>query len=286
MKTLAFDAVGSCLVLAVDTKIPGEADWALYLAFVEIQTAQGKPLAILISSRGGVPTPAQRQRLVEKSKGAKVAVLTASSAAHVAKELNEPNQTFKPFAPSDVEAALSFLGVAAPQQPELKLLVAKVHDKIGADTVDTKTLAFDRVGPCFILAVGERKPSDIDWDTYLAFVKSEVQRSPALLSSGKIVALVSSKGGGPTSEQRERLNGVTRSFGLEKRLKVAVLTWSSVVRGITAALSAIVPGYKTFSPMDMDAALSFLDLAGSDRKEVERRVTLLHGKIDERSAAG
>lgn len=138
-----------------------------------------------------------------------------------------------------------------------------------------KTLAFDRVGSCFILAVGAKNPSDTDWDAYLAFVKENLggRKAP--------VTLVSSKGGGPTPAQRQRLNDLTKSVNVEKTLKVAVLTQSPVVRGIATALSWFVQGYKAFAPSDISAALDFLGVNSTDQAEIKKRVPQLHDRIEE-----
>jgi hypothetical protein len=138
-----------------------------------------------------------------------------------------------------------------------------------------KTLAFDRIGPCFVLAVGSRSPSDTDWDAYLDFVKESIGARKAPLT------LVSSKGGGPTPAQRQRLNDVTKSLNVEKTLKVAVLTQSPVVRGIATALSWFVQGYKAFAPSDLGAALDFLGVISADQIEIKRLVPKLHARIDD-----
>jgi hypothetical protein len=129
-------------------------------------------------------------------------------------------------------------------------------------------LAFGFVSPCFILVQGRNDPTDAEWDRYLEFLQDKLQ-------SRRIAprTVVYSQGGGLTPKQRKRLNEISAPYAAD--LKVAVVTKSAMTRSIVTALSWFVKGYRAFSPDDLDAALSFLDLGEATAVEVRKQISKL-----------
>jgi len=136
-----------------------------------------------------------------------------------------------------------------------------------------QTIAYELVGNCFVLVVGRNNPADLEWDKYLSFVQGHLK------PGSSPVTLVSSSGGGPTPAQRERLNKMTKTVGVEKTLKVAVLTESAIVRGIATALSWFVSGYKAFPPDEIGDALDFLGVSGTTAAQVKLLVPNLQKQV-------
>lgn len=122
-----------------------------------------------------------------------------------------------------------------------------------------KTLAFERIGNCFLYMSSKRAPSDADWAQYIDWLKTILR--PGMT----ITCVVYERGAGPNAAQRKLLNDVTAPVNL----KVAVITPSTLARGAVTAMSWFKPGYKAFTPDETDAAVDFLELKGQDAQQVK-----------------
>jgi hypothetical protein len=135
----------------------------------------------------------------------------------------------------------------------------------------TKTLGFDKLSGCILLVVGREAPADLEWDGYLAFLKSN-------LSAGSVPRLLVYTGGGaPTALQRKKLQAATEPFA--KVAKIAVVTASVVARGAVTALSWFSPGHAAFSPEKMEEALAFLGVNDADRMIIKANIRTMERKV-------
>ena len=122
-----------------------------------------------------------------------------------------------------------------------------------------RTLAYSRYrGRLVLLAHARVNPSAAEWSAYCR----DLRRWRAELDG----ILVRSDGGGPNALQRGEM---TDAIEAERTtVRTAVVTVSRVARGIVTALSWINAQIKAFSPLQQDAALSYLGVTDDERAEV------------------
>jgi hypothetical protein len=136
-----------------------------------------------------------------------------------------------------------------------------------------RTMAF-RVLPEINLAVNSSQdPSDDEWNAYIAAVTAKIEGGADVT---KMRTLVFSDGGGPNAAQRALINE-----GLAGRpTRVALVSSSLAVRGVTTALRWFNPQIKSFSPSDVTSAFRFLDLGPADYPWVWKEVQSLARELD------
>lgn len=122
-----------------------------------------------------------------------------------------------------------------------------------------RTMAFSRMGTCVVLVHSPAPPSDREWAAYVDFLEAQKAQQTKIL--------VVTEGGSPSAAQRARL---TEIFG-KKGVPTAVLTDSSIVRGVVQALNWFVQGaLRAFAPERLEDALVYLGapvgFAGDFRK--------------------
>ena len=109
---------------------PADEDWDAVLDRYRVQ----RSLRVLVYTQNGAPTAAQRVRLnaVLKGKEAVVAVLTSSALARAA---GAALRWFRPeiriFAPSELEAALDYIGATGSERVELARTLNELKGKPG-----------------------------------------------------------------------------------------------------------------------------------------------------------
>jgi hypothetical protein len=116
-----------------------------------------------------------------------------------------------------------------------------------------KTMLWSFEGSIHIIVHSEAVPTDEEWAAYLA----EFPEGDKLLQHKVIVY---SLGGGPNGAQRSRLVHSLRGGAP----RAAVLTDSSLMRGIGTAVSWFVRSLKIFSLHDRAAAFRYLDMSSAD----------------------
>jgi hypothetical protein len=118
-----------------------------------------------------------------------------------------------------------------------------------------RNLVYESTPDCLVVVRGRETPTDEEWRGYLRLIERTIAETvPAR-------ALVITLGGSPTPQQRMQLNDVLAP--VEATVRVAVLTASTYARGVVSVLSAENPGYRVFSPAEMDAALTYLGVRPS-----------------------
>ena len=136
-----------------------------------------------------------------------------------------------------------------------------------------KTILWSFDGTLHIIVHSEAVPTDAEWDAYLAAF-------PAgdLLSHYKVI--VYSLGGGPNGAQRVRLVNLIRA----RPPRVALLTGSSVMRGIGTAVSWFIRSLKVFPLPERAAAFRYLDMSPNEEQRanetIDRFVRELAGQGD------
>lgn len=120
-----------------------------------------------------------------------------------------------------------------------------------------KSMVFKIVGNVHIVINGTTEPHDEDWRLYMNAVRSEEQK---MTDFAKMRTLVFSGGGGPNAKQRKEIN----EFLGGRATPVAIVTSSTIMRGIVTALQWFNPLARAFSPDNVVAAMQFLGTSNSD----------------------
>jgi len=130
-------------------------------------------------------------------------------------------------------------------------------------------IRYNNVGDCVILVHGTHEPSLDEWDKYLEFLVKIRDREGALR------ILVYSNGGAPTAIQRNRLNA---QFPVS--YPVAVMTGSTVVRGVVTALNWFYSRpLRTFAPSKLDEAMKHLQVPQENWERVGQLLQRLRAEI-------
>ncbi len=134
-----------------------------------------------------------------------------------------------------------------------------------------KTIAFAKVRGCVVYVEGGHQPSDVEWDEYIALLRT-------LLGSGEMTrVLVHTRSGWPSANQRRKLFETAKGFTASAR--VAVLTSSAVTRTAVNALNWLIPVYRMFALGDVDGAAAFLGLAPDEAAEVKATLDALQAEL-------
>lgn len=120
-----------------------------------------------------------------------------------------------------------------------------------------------------ILVHGKDAPSEEDWNEYCAAVTGWSKDLRGLL--------VVSEGGGPNSLQRGQVEAALAADRFKG--KTAVVTLSSLARGIVTALSWFTPNIKAFSTIQIPAALDYLGVPKDEHDNVMKELKALRMKL-------
>jgi hypothetical protein len=123
-------------------------------------------------------------------------------------------------------------------------------------------------GGLLLLAHTDRPPNDAEWEQYIAEL---AKHDPRQLRS-----LTFTDGGGPSAAQRKQVN----DYLAGQASPCAVVTSSSMVRGLVSALGWFNAQIKTYSPRDLDAALKHLAVTADEAPRVRREIQLLRTRLD------
>jgi hypothetical protein len=104
------------------------------------------------------------------------------------------------------------------------------------------------VGEVMLVAHTAKPPDQREWDAYVAaLVKRDVE---------KLRSLVFTDGGAPNTAQRSQLNKALEG----KTSTGAVVSPSTMVRGVVTALSWFNPKIRAFAPNEVNDAFAYLDI--------------------------
>jgi sugar (pentulose or hexulose) kinase len=101
---------------------------------------------------------------------------------------------------------------------------------------------------------GRTDPTDAEWDAYMEAITQTLAHHKGDLT--RIRGISISAGGGPASAQRAKVNQLLSG----RTVRVAIITASSVGRGIVTALSWFNPMIRAFSPARLSDAIRYLEL--------------------------
>jgi hypothetical protein len=110
-------------------------------------------------------------------------------------------------------------------------------------------------GAVLIVVHNDRPPADDEWELYVTALRENAARVR--------FQLVWSTGGGPNAAQRKRANSAEPAYKAAGRPLplTAVVTPSAAVRGLVTLFNWFFPNrYRAFDPLDVRAALAFIEV--------------------------
>ncbi|MFO0683225.1 MAG: hypothetical protein U0234_14305 [Sandaracinus sp.] len=134
------------------------------------------------------------------------------------------------------------------------------------------SLAFDRIGSCFVLVQGERDATDEEWSRWVDFVVrggNDLQRD--------IRVLVISAGGSPTPKQRARIHEVMPRMG--GGIPTAIVTSSRIGRAVVSTMALFNSEVRAFAPSELDRAVAYLGVPEASRPALRASVVRLHATL-------
>ncbi len=133
------------------------------------------------------------------------------------------------------------------------------------------TLAFELHDSVMLLVHRREAPTDPEWDVYIGECKRLLEEAPSGLR-----ALVVTEGGGPTVDQRRRLNEMLAG----RAARAAIISESIMIRGIVTAMSWWNPLIKSFRKQELEPALAYVQLPLADLPHILARLDALRASIE------
>lgn len=137
----------------------------------------------------------------------------------------------------------------------------------------TKCMSFKIVGSLHIIVVGEANPTNEDWSAYVEAVKLEEKNGLDIIKQMR--TLVFSDGGGPTATQRKIAADVLNG----RSTPVAIVTGSTIMRGVITALRWFNPEARAFSPSEVLEAMAFLDIPAFKQESILQAAQETHANL-------
>jgi hypothetical protein len=126
-------------------------------------------------------------------------------------------------------------------------------------------------GGLMLLVHTDRPPTDAEWEPYYDEL---IKHDPDQLRS-----LAFTDGGAPSGAQRKQVNDFLKG----RASRAAVVSPSTMVRGVVTALSWFNSQMKVYSPKEVDAALQYLGVSADELPLVRVEIQLLRKKLGHES---
>jgi len=133
--------------------------------------------------------------------------------------------------------------------------------------VTKPTLLYTMLDRVLVCAAGHVDLADDEWSTMVGAMDASGRSS--------MDALIVTDANGPNASQRALL----LALPFAKRLRVACVTRSGLVRGMVTALAWACMPIRAFSPDDVDDAATWLDLAGAEKLDAFRQLATLRARL-------
>ena len=120
----------------------------------------------------------------------------------------------------------------------------------------TRNIAFGEVNTYVILVHNKHTPTNEEWNEYIQF-------NIRTFTPGDMMKyLIITDGGAPTTKQRMILNEKLSEYvrGRQHLFRSAIVTGSTLVRGVVTAISWFNSGICAFSPQHLEDAMNYLEI--------------------------
>jgi hypothetical protein len=135
-----------------------------------------------------------------------------------------------------------------------------------------KTMAFAIVGNLILTMHNHEPPSVTEWNEYVVALKAYTEANPDLSRARNIVF---TDGGAPNSAQRKEVNDILQG----RHVLVAVVSSSTVVRGVVTAFAWFNPDTKGFAPDATAAAYAYLQLSNEEVELIQKHANKLRAEF-------
>jgi hypothetical protein len=117
---------------------------------------------------------------------------------------------------------------------------------------------------------GEKNPSAADWEEALDWTRSKMR-----MAARPVRYLILSQGGAPNSTQRAEFNKLVK----KQEILTAILTSSTILRGMVTAMAWINSSVRAFREDDVDGALLYLGVPAVDFKKFSEAIAVLRAQL-------
>jgi hypothetical protein len=124
-------------------------------------------------------------------------------------------------------------------------------------------MGFKILGNLHLVVVGEQDPTSPDWTAYIEAIRAEERRG---IDARQMRTLVFSDGGGPNVAQRK----VARELLNGRSTPLAIVTGSTLMRGMITSLRWFNPLCRAFPPKEVGEAMRFLGIPGIKYEQIIR----------------
>ena len=130
-----------------------------------------------------------------------------------------------------------------------------------------KNMLMSTVDRVLLVAHGEQPPTDEEWAAFMSgFANHGVDDA---------LVLVWTEGAAPNVSQRRELTDLLAG----RAVPIAVLSSSTLVRGVATAISWFNRKVRVFAPHDADAAITFLGVGAPHAAKVREELESLRAKL-------
>lgn len=135
-----------------------------------------------------------------------------------------------------------------------------------------KTMAFAIVENLILTMNTDQAPSSTEWNEYVTALRAYTSANPDLSRARNIVF---TDGGAPNSAQRKELNDILKG----RHVMVAVISNSTIVRGVVTAFAWFNPDARVFAPDATASAYAYLQLSDAEVELVEKQAKKLRAEF-------
>lgn len=144
-----------------------------------------------------------------------------------------------------------------------------------------RTMAFKRLADflsdadLWIVVHGKQNPGEEEWKRYIEAMGAAATSSKQRME--RLPTLVLSDGGGPNAIQRAAVNDLQERHGNTAR--VAFVSDSPLIRGVTRTMTWFNPKFRAFSPQGLPDALDHLGVPAPKRDLVRSMILELEQEL-------
>jgi len=138
-----------------------------------------------------------------------------------------------------------------------------------------RNMVFTTFGRFTVVAHTKKPPSEEEWHDYIMTHKAYFERGMSMRF------VIFTEGGAPTATQRQKMTDIVAEWARSNPdcIRSAIVTRSSLVRGVVTAISWFLPIARAFSPENVEQAFAYLEIPPEIIPEIQRVIPLLKAQL-------